>query len=170
DRARAGLVPGLAVDHPGGGHRYRARRHAAERPCVAGAEPSYVRRDRRLHRADPRDRRRARLGATRHAQAPARDALVVNGRTVAVVVPAYDEEVLLPETLAGMPDFVDRIYVVDDASRDATAARARDSAASDPRIELLEHDRNRGVGAAIVSGYKRAIVDRIDVTAAMAPP
>jgi glycosyltransferase involved in cell wall biosynthesis len=93
---------------------------------------------------------------------------VVAGKRVAVVVPAFDEEALLPETLAGIPEFVDRVYVVDDASRDATVARARDAAVADPRIEVVEHARNRGVGAAIVAGYKRALDERIDVTAVMA--
>ena len=91
---------------------------------------------------------------------------MVDGKTVAVVVPAFDEEKLLPETLAGIPEFVDRIYVVDDASRDATGERAR--AAADERVELIEHERNCGVGAAIVTGYKRAIADRIDLTCVMA--
>jgi len=91
---------------------------------------------------------------------------MLEGKRVAVVVPAYDEEALLPETLAGIPAFVDRVYVVDDASRDATAERAR--SCGDPRVELLSHDRNRGVGAAIVTGYKRAIEERMDVTCVMA--
>jgi glycosyltransferase involved in cell wall biosynthesis len=90
------------------------------------------------------------------------------GKSVAVVVPAYDEEVLLPQTLAGIPDFVDRVYVVDDASRDSTVERARAAAAADPRIEVVVHERNRGVGAAIVSGYERALAGRIDVTCVMA--
>jgi glycosyltransferase involved in cell wall biosynthesis len=84
------------------------------------------------------------------------------------VVPAYNEAVLLPETLAGIPPFVDRVYVVDDASTDETADRARAAAGADSRVELVVHERNRGVGAAIVSGYKRAIEDRIDVTCVMA--
>jgi glycosyltransferase involved in cell wall biosynthesis len=91
---------------------------------------------------------------------------MVDGKTIAVVVPAYDEEKLLPETLAGIPDFVDQIYVVDDASRDSTAEQARASA--DPRVQLIEHDRNRGVGAAIVTGYEHAVADRVDVTCVMA--
>jgi glycosyltransferase involved in cell wall biosynthesis len=90
------------------------------------------------------------------------------GKRVAVVVPAHNEETLLPETLGGIPDFVDRIYVVDDASRDATGDRARAAADGDPRVEIVGHDRNRGVGAAIVSGYKQAIADRVDVTCVMA--
>jgi glycosyltransferase involved in cell wall biosynthesis len=89
---------------------------------------------------------------------------MLDGKTVAVVVPAYDEEKLLPETLAGIPDFVDRIYVVDDASRDGTAERA----AAQPRVQLIRHEQNQGVGAAILTGYKQAIADRIDVTCVMA--
>ena len=93
---------------------------------------------------------------------------MLNGKRVAVVVPACDGEELLPVTLAGVPGFVDRIYVVDDASRDASAARARDAAAADPQIIVVEHERNHGVGAAIVTGYKRAVEERIDVTCVMA--
>ena len=89
---------------------------------------------------------------------------MLDGKTVAVVVPAYDEEKLLPETLAGIPEFVDRIYVVDDASRDGTAEKAEVHG----RVQLIRHEENRGVGAAIVTGYRRAIADRIDVTCVMA--
>jgi glycosyltransferase involved in cell wall biosynthesis len=91
---------------------------------------------------------------------------MLEGKRVAVVVPAHNEEELVVATLQGIPGFVDRIYVVDDASTDATAERAR--SADDPRVEVIEHDRNRGVGAAIVSGYKRALAERIDATAVMA--
>jgi glycosyltransferase involved in cell wall biosynthesis len=91
---------------------------------------------------------------------------MLEGKRVAVVIPAYNEEELLPETIAGVPAFVDRIFVVDDRSRDATVERAR--ASGDPRVEVIEHERNEGVGAAIVTGYKRAIDEKIDVTAVMA--
>jgi glycosyltransferase involved in cell wall biosynthesis len=93
---------------------------------------------------------------------------VLEGKSIAVVVPAHDEEALLEETLAGIPGFVDRIYVVDDASLDATAERARAAAEQDARIEVIEHERNAGVGAAIVTGYKRAVEDHMGVTVVMA--
>jgi glycosyltransferase involved in cell wall biosynthesis len=91
---------------------------------------------------------------------------VVEGKRVGVVIPAYNEEKLIAATIAGVPEFVDRIYVVDDRSSDATAARARESA--DSRLEVISHDRNQGVGAAIVTGYKRARDEGVDVTAVMA--
>jgi len=91
---------------------------------------------------------------------------MLDNARVAVVVPAHDEQELIATTLGGMPAFVDRIYVVDDGSQDATADRAR--AVGDPRVEILAHDRNCGVGAAIVTGYKRAAADGFDVTCVMA--
>jgi len=91
---------------------------------------------------------------------------MLEGKRVGVVVPAYNEEKLIAETVAGMPAFVDRIYIVDDCSKDATVERAR--AIEDPRVEVIQHDRNQGVGGAIVTGYKRAAEERMDVTAVMA--
>jgi glycosyltransferase involved in cell wall biosynthesis len=91
---------------------------------------------------------------------------MLEGKRVGVVVPAHDEEKLIATTLRGIPAFVDRIYVVDDGSRDATVERAREL--GDPRIEILAHDRNRGVGAAIVTGYKRAHDEGLDVACVMA--
>jgi glycosyltransferase involved in cell wall biosynthesis len=91
---------------------------------------------------------------------------MVDGKRVAVVVPAYDEEALIGGTLAGIPDFVDRVYVVDDGSRDGTATRAQDAGAT--RVEVITHERNEGVGAAIVTGYRRALTDGIDVVCVMA--
>jgi glycosyltransferase involved in cell wall biosynthesis len=91
---------------------------------------------------------------------------MLDGKSVAVVVPAYREAQLIGETLRGVPAFVDRVYVVDDASDDGTADAAR--ALGDSRVEVLRHEQNGGVGASIVSGYKRALADGVDVTAVMA--
>jgi glycosyltransferase involved in cell wall biosynthesis len=91
---------------------------------------------------------------------------MLEGKRVAVVVPAHDEQELIATTLGTIPGFVDRIVVVDDGSSDATAELVRSF--GDPRVELVEHDRNRGVGAAIVTGYKRAAEEGMDVVAVMA--
>ncbi len=91
---------------------------------------------------------------------------MLEGKSIAVVVPAYREEELIGATLGGIPGFVDRIYVVDDASPDATGERARTF--GDSRVSVLTHERNEGVGAAIVTGYDRALADGVDVVCVMA--
>jgi glycosyltransferase involved in cell wall biosynthesis len=91
---------------------------------------------------------------------------MLEGKSIAVVVPAYREEELIGPTLGGIPGFVDRVYVVDDASPDGTAERARSF--GDSRVEVITHEHNKGVGAAILSGYERSLADGVEVTAVMA--
>jgi glycosyltransferase involved in cell wall biosynthesis len=90
---------------------------------------------------------------------------VFEGKRVGVVVPAFDEETLIAATLGGIPPLVDRIFVVDDGSSDRTAERARET--GDPRVEVLSHERRSGVGAATVTGYRRAMAEELDVVAVM---
>ncbi|MEB2310949.1 MAG: glycosyltransferase family 2 protein [Sorangiineae bacterium] len=88
------------------------------------------------------------------------------GLSVAVVVPAYREERLLGRTLGRLPDFVDHVVVVDDASPDGTLAVAR--SCRDTRVRVLRHEQNHGVGAAIVTGYRSALEARAELIAVMA--
>lgn len=87
------------------------------------------------------------------------------GRRIAVVMPAYNEAKLIRGALESIPSFVDHIIVVDDASVDATTKIAR---AHRRPIELIEHDTNQGVGAAIASGCRHALLLGADLTAVMA--
>lgn len=86
-------------------------------------------------------------------------------RRVGLVVPAHDEERLLPPTLETVPPFVDRIYVVDDGSADRTAEVAAARAHLDDRIVVLRHVSALGPGAAVVTGYRRAEADGCDLVA-----
>jgi glycosyltransferase involved in cell wall biosynthesis len=90
---------------------------------------------------------------------------VFEGKRVGVVVPAYDEEALIGATLGGIPPLVDRIIVVDDGSSDSTADRAQ--ATGDPRVEVITHEQRGGVGAATVTGYRRALAEGMDVVVVM---
>jgi glycosyltransferase involved in cell wall biosynthesis len=90
---------------------------------------------------------------------------VFEGKRVGVVVPAYDEEALIAATLGGIPPLVDRIIVVNDGSTDRTRERALEL--GDPRVEVLEHERRSGVGAATLTGYRRALDDGLDVIVVM---
>jgi glycosyltransferase involved in cell wall biosynthesis len=89
-----------------------------------------------------------------------------NGLVVAVVVPAFDEEARVARVVMRIPAWVDRVVVVDDASRDGTARAAENAA--ERRAVVVRHASNRGVGAAIVTGYREAVAAGADVIAVMA--
>jgi glycosyltransferase involved in cell wall biosynthesis len=90
-------------------------------------------------------------------------------KTIAVVVPAYNEEKLIGRVITSMPKFVDKIIVVDDCSKDNTSLVVQSYAETDPtKIMLIRHNVNQGVGGAIATGYKWCREQRIDVSVVMA--
>jgi len=92
---------------------------------------------------------------------------VLKEKTVAVVVPAYNEEKLIAKTITTIPELADRIIVVNDASTDRTAEIVEEMVKEDSRICLMEHEVNQGVGGAIVTGYKKACDLEMDITVVM---
>lgn len=91
------------------------------------------------------------------------------GKTIAVVIPAHNEEKLIGQVIDTMPDFVDLLIVVDDASTDQTRIRAEAyQKRLQDRLIVLSHDVNQGVGGSIVTGYKYALATDHDVVAVMA--
>ena len=90
------------------------------------------------------------------------------GKTVAVVVPAYNEEKLIGKVLKTVPTFVDHLVVVDDASKDCTADLVREYQKDDSRVVFLQLKKNQGVGGAIVAGYKWARDHEIEISVVMA--
>lgn len=87
-------------------------------------------------------------------------------RRIAVVIPAFNEADKVGTTVQSVPAFVDHVIVVDDGSADDTSARARSCQRAG--LEVLVHQENWGVGAAIATGYARARELRADITAVMA--
>jgi glycosyltransferase involved in cell wall biosynthesis len=97
------------------------------------------------------------------------DALVkYKGKKIAVVVPAHNEELLIGDTLSGIPDFAARVYVVNDCSTDRTQEVVDYYASHDDSIIPIYHEVNQGVGASIVTGYRKALEDGMDIIAVMA--
>jgi glycosyltransferase involved in cell wall biosynthesis len=90
-------------------------------------------------------------------------------KRIAVVVPAMNEELLLPLTLEGIPDYVDRIIVIDDGSTDKTSAIVNDFMKRSGKITLIRHEVNKGLGQSLIDGYVKSLEDaEIDYTAVMA--
>jgi len=91
------------------------------------------------------------------------------GKTICVVVPAYNEEKLISRVIETMPGYVDKIVVVDDKSKDGTSKIVNSYANKlNVRLVLIQHKANQGVGGAIVTGYRWARRYKMDITIVMA--
>lgn len=88
------------------------------------------------------------------------------GAKIAVVVPAFNEERHIAGVIETMPPIVDHIFIIDDLSTDRTSEAAAEVA--DARTEVIRHTVNKGVGAAIVTGHRRALKVGADVVVVMA--
>ena len=84
-------------------------------------------------------------------------------KKISLVIPAHNEERLIRPTLEGVPDTIDRVYVIDDASQDSTCEVVERFAEEDGRVVLLRHEVNKGVGAAIITGYLQSSTDGYDI-------
>ena len=89
-------------------------------------------------------------------------------KKIAVVIPAYNEGGLITDTLRGMPDFLDTLYVVQDGSTDDTLSRILAEQQIDGRIVLINHKVNMGLGQSLIDGYKASKASDNDITVVMA--
>jgi len=88
---------------------------------------------------------------------------MLEGPKIGAVIPACNEAENIEGVLSSVPPFVGRIIVVDDGSSDGTAGVVKRMATNDPRIVLLEHETNKGPGAALATGYLKALEEGLDV-------
>lgn len=88
-------------------------------------------------------------------------------KSVCVVVPAYNEGTQIGKVMETMPDFVDKIVIVNDASKDNTAEVVTSYQQKDSRVLLLNHQTNQGVGSSLATGYKWAATQNFDIIVRM---
>ena len=89
-------------------------------------------------------------------------------KSICVVVPAHNEESQIENVIQTMPDYVDEVIVIDDASTDDTVKQVGKFLGNHSKVSLIRHRANKGVGGAISSGYRSALEKGYDVTAVMA--
>jgi glycosyltransferase involved in cell wall biosynthesis len=89
-------------------------------------------------------------------------------KTICTVVPCYNEETQIKNVIDSMPEYVDRIIIVDDLSSDKTVRIVKNIINKNDKIFIIEHDKNSGVGGAIASGYKFARDEDYDIAVVMA--
>lgn len=93
---------------------------------------------------------------------------MLGDKRIGVVVPAYDEGKFIGKVILTMPEFVDKIIVVDDGSKDRTKAVVQELMSSRRDIVLIDHAENRGLGRSLIDGYLKSLELDMDVTAVMA--
>jgi glycosyltransferase involved in cell wall biosynthesis len=89
------------------------------------------------------------------------------GKSVSVVIPCYNEEKQITGVINAIPEFIDKIVVIDDKSRDKTFDILLKLKDANNKIVLIEHEKNQGVGGAMASGYKWSRDNGIDVAIRM---
>lgn len=88
---------------------------------------------------------------------------MIKNHTVAVVVPCYKVESHIKDVVDMIPEYVDCIIAVNDCSPDNTKSVLEEIGKSNPKLVVLQHDKNQGVGAAMVTGFKVCIEKSIDI-------
>lgn len=78
--------------------------------------------------------------------------------SIAVVIPCFRVKQQISSVLAGIGAEVTKIYVVDDACPERSGDHVQRTCA-DPRVVVLFHAHNQGVGGAVVTGYRHALMD-----------
>jgi len=89
-------------------------------------------------------------------------------KIVSVVIPAYNEEKLIEKTIQSIPNFVDKIVVTNDSSKDKTREKIEQVMKNNSKVTLINHKTNQGVGGSIASGYKWSRDNDIDIAVVMA--
>ena len=80
---------------------------------------------------------------------------IKQNKAVIVIIPAYLAEKSIQKVISGIPDWVRAIIVVDDGSQDRTSEIVQSM--NNPKISLIQHNQNMGVGGAMITGYKKSL-------------
>ncbi len=87
----------------------------------------------------------------------------VKNHSIAVVIPCYKVENQIQKVVAKIPDYITSIILVDDASPDKTGEILTQLSNDNPKITVLHHSKNQGVGGAMISGFQEAIKQNQEV-------
>ena len=84
------------------------------------------------------------------------------GKNVAAVIPSFRVCDQILDVVGNIGPEVDRIYVVDDCCPDRSGDMVRVHC-KDSRVTILRHDENHGVGGAVITGYRAALADGVEI-------
>ena len=85
-----------------------------------------------------------------------------NTAKIAVVLPSYRVKAHILDVIGRIGPECQHIYVVDDACPEGSGDHVK-AHCTDPRVRVLTHEVNQGVGGAVMTGYRQAVIDGCDV-------
>ncbi len=88
-------------------------------------------------------------------------------KKIAVIVPAYNEELLIEKTINSIPQIVEKIVVINDFSKDKTKNIVESMMDENKKVELINFEKNSGVGAALIAGYEYCYQNKYDIAVVM---
>ncbi len=86
----------------------------------------------------------------------------MNSVKIAVVIPCYKVKEHIENVLNNIPSIVNKIYIVDD-NCPSSSGKFVASVNNDHRVSIIYHSKNKGVGGAVITGYKRALAEKQDI-------
>ncbi|HBG70726.1 MAG: glycosyl transferase family 2 [Bacteroidetes bacterium GWF2_43_63] len=92
---------------------------------------------------------------------------MVENNSIAIVIPSYKVSSHIAQVIATLPASIDHIIVVDDMCPEKSGMIAQQIAVNDPRIQVIFHEKNQGVGGAVISGYYAAMDKNCDIVIKM---
>ena len=88
--------------------------------------------------------------------------MTVGTETIGVVIPSYQVCAHVLDVIGGIGPEVDHIYVVDDCCPEGSGDFV-EAECNDPRVVVLRHEANQGVGGAVMTGYRAALADGVAI-------
>lgn len=88
---------------------------------------------------------------------------MIKGKTIAVIIPCYKVEAHIKNVIDMIPEYVDTVVAVNDCSPDNTKTVLKEIVKVNPKLVVIQHDVNQGVGGAMITGFKACIEKNIDI-------
>ena len=101
--------------------------------------------------------------------------MTTNGKGIAVVIPCFRAATSICDVVASIHPKVEFVICVDDGCPEASHEKIAIEFGNDPRVHIIQHETNKGVGAAVITGYRKAldldawIIVKMDADAQMDP-
>jgi len=86
---------------------------------------------------------------------------------ISVIIPCYNVSKHIEAVINGLPQEISHVIVVNDCSTDSTLSILEQIAANNPKVQVLNHSINQGVGGAMISGYKKSLELGADISIKM---